>query len=199
MGSVSTIRVRPCASAVPASSAWSLLVLAAALAALGCTSRPRAPALIPESIYQNDQIGLRFEAPEDWVVHAKSILAAGESLPNERMLVGYKRPRSARPASFELACWDAPETAKLVEHFTGKRSGPEAWRQVGEVETLTVGGRPARRLVFLQSRRDFELRKEVTAVWHNGRFIFFTLVAAPDDAAARDEARRAVASAAWKN
>lgn len=171
----------------------------AALAAIGCTSRPRAPALVPESIYQNEQEGLRFEAPVDWIVHAKTTLPSGEPVPIERMLVGYKRLRTPNPASFEVGRWDAPQDTNLVDHFTAKRLGPQAWRQIGGVESLTVGGLPAQRLQFQQRARNLDIRKEVTAVHHNGKFYFFSLIAPPDDLTARNEARRAIASVTWKS
>src|SRR6478672_6525917 len=61
-----------------------IVLLGAVFAAVGCNSRPHAPALLNEPIYQDDQAGFRLEIPDSWIIYAKSNLTRGEPLPEER-------------------------------------------------------------------------------------------------------------------
>ena len=176
-----------------------IMLLATALAAAGCSNRPHAPALLAESVYQNDQAGFRLEIPSGWILHTKTALPSGQPVPQEKVLVGYKLTHGAKPASFEIGCMDAPENLDLVAHFTANRTGPGSWRSMGPEQSISAGGVTARRLNFQQGDGPSALRKEVAAVHRGGRFYFFTLVADADDTDALNEARRAVASLNWKD
>jgi hypothetical protein len=175
-----------------------LLVLLA-LAFTGCTSRPRAPTLVNDAVYQNDEAGFRLEIPKNWAVQSKTILMRGEAVPQERKLIGYKLPDIDRPASFEISCMDMPEGADLVSHFTAGRTGPEAWRPSGPIESIALGSVPAHRLILTFGTGAGALRKEVVAVRSGGRVYFFTLVCAPDDVGSRETIRQELSRITWKS
>jgi hypothetical protein len=164
----------------------------------GCNSRPRAPALVNESVYQNDQEGFRFEVPDGWIIHAKTTLLPGVPVPKEKMLVAFRRPHAKRMAVMEVACVDLPEDADLTLQLIGKRTDADAWKQSAPTEAASVGDIPGQRFFFSKMGRDYLLKKEVVAVRRGGRFYFFVLVAVPEDLTARDEIRRVIAGVTWK-
>jgi hypothetical protein len=175
------------------------VVLGAALTLAGCNSRPHAPALLNEPIYQDDYAGFRVEIPAGWVVYAKTNLPRGEPVSEERKLIGYKLTRADKPAMFEISCVDLPDGADLIAHFTRNLTGSRAWRPDGKPESLMLGSMPAQRLVFLTGTGAKAERKEVVAVRLSGRNYFFTAVSAPDDSETRDAVRRVVSQIAWKS
>ena len=174
-------------------------LLAAALAGAGCNSRPRAPALRPEAVYQNEQEGFRFLAPEGWDVFARTALPPGP-VPKEKLLIGYRKPsQEPRPATFEVSCADLPESADLTAHQAGPATAPHPWRPNKPAEPLSVGDVPATRITLAQGSGPAALTREVVAVRRGGRVYFFSLTAAANDTASRDQARRAVASVVWRS
>lgn len=169
-----------------------LVSLIAVPICFGCESRPRAPKLVNESIYQNDDAGFRIEIPDGWSMHVKTLLPPGQPALKERKLVGYKLHLSAVPASLEISCMDLPEDADLVAYFTGNRTGPEAWRVLQKPAEFNLGGVAARRLVLeLGSGADAQ-RKEVAAVRRGTRTFFFTTITSPRDVESRDAVRAAL-------
>lgn len=173
------------------------LLIAVAILSAGCTSRPHAPAIVNEAIYQNEAAGLRMQVPDGWVIHAKSALPAGEPVPNEKLLIGYKR-HGPKIASFEVACADLPADADLAAKLTGSRTGPGAWRAVKAPEAVAINGVGGTRLCFEQGAGANANYKETVAVRRGPRVYFFTLVSAVSDVTARDEARRVVSTVTWK-
>jgi hypothetical protein len=165
---------------------------------VGCNSRPRAPALVTDSVYQNDQEGFRFEVPDGWIIHAKTTLPSGVPVTKEKMLVAYRRPHPKRMAVMEVACVDLPEDADLTLQLIGKRTDADAWKQSAQPDAASVGDLPGKRFYFSKMGRDYQLNKEVVAVRRGGRFYFFVLVATPEDLTARDEIRRVIAGVTWK-
>ena len=84
----------------------------------GCSSQPQAPALIDEPVYENDQEGIRFLAPEGWSLRGKSALPPGP-VTRERQLVEYRQLRGRGDATFEVSRYDLPADADLIEHLSG--------------------------------------------------------------------------------
>ena len=78
------------------------LALVLAVAAAGCSDRPRAPRLSNDPVYQNDAIGLRFLAPEGWTIVSRA--AAPSRCPNS----GSARSRASASAS---ASWSFSGTS----------------------------------------------------------------------------------------
>jgi hypothetical protein len=176
----------------------SVVLLIASLTNGGCSSRPHAPAILNESVYQNDEAGFRLEIPKSWILHARTNLPAGERVDQERKLIGFKLADSDRPASFEISCMDMPEDADLVAHFTLNRQGPEAWKPVGRSESIALANVPAQRLTLTFGAGANAQRKEVVSVRRGGRVYFFTLVSAPEDVGTRERVRRDLSRITWK-
>jgi hypothetical protein len=174
-------------------------LFAAALLAAGCADKPRAPALRNEAVYQNIQEGFRFLVPEGWAMHTRANLPPGP-LEKEHILVAYQR-RSAgagRPAAFEVSCADLPESADLAAHVAASGPGKDGWRAARPPEPVAAGNVQGVRVTLAGRAGNEGTQREVVAVRRGGRVYFFTLLAAPADTAARDQARQAVGSLLWK-
>lgn len=173
--------------------------LACALAAAGCTSRPRAPALHGESVYLDDREGFRFEPPTGWSMTARTALPADEPVTRQRKLVEYKFANPANPASFTVSRIDAPDDLDLLTHLGANRPGPEGWRVLKPLAPISVDGVPGQSVVLTSGAGAKALVRDITAFHRNGRHYFFVLLANADDASARAAGRRAIASLSWKS
>src|SRR2546423_15656230 len=80
---------------------WGGLLALCALLLLGCDSKPRAPALMDDPVYQNDREGFRFLVPDGWKQHARAEVPPGKS-EKERLLVQYRRPAEGGEATLEV-------------------------------------------------------------------------------------------------
>ena len=179
----------------PARRAGLFAVTAALLA--GCTPRPSAPALTDEPVYQNEQEGFRFLAPDGWKQQARSNLPPGKTA-EERRLVEYQRPPAGKPATFEVSLVDLPEDTSLATYLGRRWSRSDQARLKSGPDKLDVGGAPAVRLAFALRREGDDLTREVTAFRRGERVYFFTGTFPARDPAARDQVRRAVASVVWR-
>jgi hypothetical protein len=159
----------------------------------GCPAGPRAPALQDEPVYQNSQEGFRFVAPEDWNMRSRAEFPPGP-MPQERLLVEYKRRASEKPAALEVSMVDvAPE--KDVADCVRERGGNSGdWKPSGVVERLEVGGLAAARAVFVNQSGSEVTHREVVAVRRGSRVYYFTGVFPAADKKAREQFRKAVAS-----
>jgi hypothetical protein len=169
--------------------------LAAALfliAVAGCADRPRAPALQDEPVFQNKQEGLRFLPPSGWRMRARTEVPHGP-LTEERLLVQYNRLTPDSPANLEVTMADVPPSTPLDECAGSRSDGPEGWQKTA-TEPLEVSGLPAFRATFAGTP---ERAKEVVVVRRGDRVYYFTAIFPAKDAKARDQVRKAVASAAW--
>ncbi len=169
------------------------------LAALapGCTPRPRAPALIQgEPVYQNKQEGFRLVPPPNWRLDARSELPPGPA-PVECLLVQYRRVTTPRPASFDVSMLDVPASTTLEAYLAERGPGRDSWKPAGAIVTLDVGGQPAARAAFKGLQGKDPALKEIVAVRKGERVYFFISVVPADDAKARDQVRKAVASISW--
>src|SRR5262249_23226620 len=116
----------------------------------GCgSSRPRAPALQDEPVFENKQEGLRFLAPNGWKMRARTEVPAGK-LTAERLLVEYQNLNPDRPANLEVIMADVSPSIGLPECAESRGQAPEEWRKTGS-ESLEVGGLPAVRVTFADS------------------------------------------------
>lgn len=175
-----------------------LLVVASALAAAGCTSRPRAPALHGESFYQDDREGFRFEPPAGWGMTARTALPADQPVTQERKLVEYKFANPTKPASFTVSRLDDAGAIDLLAQFAANRSAPDGWRVVKPIAPITTDGVQGQSLTLTSGAGPKAMIKDVTAFHRDGRHYFFVLLCNPDDVAARDAGRRAIATLSWK-
>lgn len=186
-----------CRSRLPRALLAALLIVCAA-ALPGCTSRPKAPAIRDEPVYQNDQEGFRFLAPEGWTQRAKSAVPPGK-VEKERLLVTYHRMGAEKPASLEVTLADLPESADLAAFLIGPAYGSDKWRPKGAAQPTDVNDVAALRHTFTARVGKDDLTREVVTFRRGERVYFFTGVFPTADSKAREDVRRAVGSVIWKN
>lgn len=176
-----------------------LVLLPACLLALpACESKPRAPALRDEPVYQNSQEGLRFLVPEGWTQFVSAEIPPGK-LDQERMLAGWRRAAADKAASFEVSLIDLAADADLTTHLSRGSHGVSRWLPKGRPESLEINGHAATRTTLTGRAGKDDLTREVVAFRRGGRVYFFAGIYPPADGKARDEARRAASSVMWKD
>lgn len=176
-----------------------LLVVLLALGAGGCTDRPRAPALQNQPVYQDDQEGLRFLAPEGWKQHSRANLPATR-LTTERLLVEYRLPRGPTNVRFLVSRIDLPESASLQDALKERALPAEdPFRPVGTPESIQLGGIPALRVLAEAGGDGKEkMLREVVVARRGPRVYFFTTFLPAANARAREQVRQALASVLWQ-
>lgn len=167
-----------------------------AVAAGGCSDRPKAPPLTNEAVYQNDKVGVRFLTPDGWTAMSRSDLPPGE-LSRPVVLVAYLLPRGDRPAQFELVAADVPDGTDLGKYLAEHPIGPEKWVVKAGPEPTTVGGLAGSRYALGRAAGKDSIRQEVAAVRRGGRVYFFVATFGTSDVEHRDQARKSVESVTW--
>jgi hypothetical protein len=173
---------------------WSplgILVVASLLS--GCEAKPRAPALTDDPVFQNDQFGLRMQAPERWKQIASALIPPGAH-EKPMQLVGYRSPQM--DAAFEI---DAAANADLQAVALQPSHGVLEWKPVGPSEGTTVGNAPAVRFRFRGMQGAVAQTKEVVSVRRDGRVLLFVLIAPANDTLASEAAQRAISSVTWRD
>jgi hypothetical protein len=179
-----------------ASRARAILGLSLALAAGGCSERPKAPPLVNDSVYQNDKIGLRFLAPEGWSMSSRAELPPGP-LSKPVILVAYHLSKGESHSELEVMAADLPADSDLGKFLLEHRIGAAAWTLKPPPEKVTINGVEATRHVLTRTASRGEVRREATAFRRGDRVYFFIVTFAANDPGARDAARQCVQSANW--
>ncbi len=161
----------------------------------GLGSRPRAPVLQDEPVYQNRAEGIRLLAPEGWAEIARADLPANAAT-QDRLLVRYQRASESAPAMFEISMTDMPASANLATYLAKSSFGRPSWPAQGKPEPFKVGDRDGTRYVLV-SGLGRPVVKEVMTVRRGERVYFFTGLFGANDDVSRDEFRRAVAGVTW--
>lgn len=174
---------------IPACAALALLLPA-------CADRPKAPPLSADSVYQNDEIGLRFLAPQGWAMQARATLPPGE-LRKPTILVAYRRGGAARPSEFDLLVGNADESTDLGAFLAEYQVGAGKWAQASAPKAVTVNGRAATQYVLTRTEGKTEVRREATAFLTAGRVYFFLVTYAANDPATRESVRSSIDSIVW--
>lgn len=178
----------------PAIIVGSLVLLAALLP--GCDSRPSAPTLRDAPVYRSATEGFRFRVPDGWTQTANSALPPGE-LPKEIFLARYRVQSPEGGASLQvLGRNDLPAEA-LPEHFQQPAFGVPSWKVVEPLQTLTVNGEPAERLVLSGVMRGKTMMQHVTCFHRRGRLYAFVGLYWQTDPTVRQQVERAVESVIW--
>lgn len=168
-----------------------LLLLVAA-----CTDRPKAPPLTDEAVFRDDATGLRFLAPAGWAMEARANVPAGR-LPKVIVVVSYRRPTGARPATFEVLAADVPADADqerfLAEHGTGN----ERWAPRSPARPVQINAADAAQFVQARMQGKEEVRREATAFRRGDRVYFFVLTYSAAEPEVRDAVRSTVESITW--
>lgn len=172
------------------------LLTVAALAACGCSSKPKAPALLDGPVYQNTQEGFRFLVPEGWTMSAKAEIPPG-SVEKERLLVQYRRQEGDHPATLEVSRVDLPDSTDWEEYLSGPSYSVSHWKSAEPAESVQAGGANGSRFRFTSGGKNPRLAKEVTVFRRGTRVYFFTLVFAPKDTTAVEQVRRVIGRLVW--
>lgn len=169
-----------------------LCILVVAAVAIGCTDRPKAPALGNEPVYENVREGFRFVAPDGWQQAAKADVPPGRA-EKERLLVRYFAASSEKAAVFEVTLVDLPESADLAGQLAGRSHGVADWQSAGPGKPITIQGASATQFAF----RSKNSNKDVITFRRGGRVYLFTIISDVSDGKGRDLARKAVESVVW--
>jgi hypothetical protein len=164
----------------------------------GCSSRPRAPALENEPVYQNKREGFRFVVPEGWIQTAKADIPPGKTQ-KERLLVAYQRPVHGKPVFLEVSLADLPDSTDLAAYLAETPYGTSKWRRLDPPQQVDVSGVPAVRYSYTTRVGRDDLIKEVTAFRRGERVYFFAGVYPTGDSQSREQLRRAAASTIWES
>ncbi len=170
-------------------------VCLSALLLAGCQPKPKAPALIDEPVFRSDE-GFRFLVPEGWIMAARANVPPGP-LEKERLLVQYRRIEGDKQATLEVSLADLAEDADLTSYLSGPSFSASHWQPSGAAEWLEAGGQHGSRYRFTARIQGAELAKEVTVFRRGGRVYFFTLLFAPQDDTAPEQAHRAISRIVW--
>jgi hypothetical protein len=170
-------------------------LLVGLLLSLGCRSRPKAPALTNEPVFQSDE-GFRFLVPEGWIMSARSSVPSGP-LEKEEVLVQYHRVEADREAMLEVSMADLPEETDLAKYLSNPTFSRSDWKLSGSPKGTEAGGRTGTRYRFVSRGKGGELVREVTAFRHGERVYFFTVLYPPKDTSALEQANRAIHSLVW--
>jgi hypothetical protein len=173
------------------------LLVASLLATVGCTSRPRAPALRDGPVYQNSQEGIRFSVPEGWTQDGQAQTPPGR-LAQEVMLVEYKLLNAEQPAVLRVTLIDLPESTDIETYLRRALPSSEGWRQAEPPEAIEGQGKPGMRLVFTQDQGKERTTREITALRRRERVYFVTGIFGSSDTNTGQQIRRAVSSIEWK-
>lgn len=174
------------------------LVLFMTLLLIGCGSeRPSAPPLQEDTtVYQSQNEGFRFVAPDGWTQRARAEFPKGK-MTKEHLLVEYKRLLSNRPASLEVSMVDVPESTALTDYIEKNVYGPEVWKRSGDMEKIEVNGSPAIRVAYVDRSGKSDMAKEIVVFRRGERIYLFAGVFPASDAKARKEVRQTVSSVVW--
>ena len=136
--------------------------------------------------------------PEDWSQYARSDLPPGK-LDKERLLVQYRRVKSAKEATFEVSAADLPPSADLADYLAAPAFGSKDWKLRSSPEPLEVDGVPGTRYDLTARVGKEDMTREVVAFRRGERVYFFTTVFFTKDATAQEQARRAVSRLLWRS
>lgn len=176
--------------------ALALLLVGLSLLA-GCGRGPRAPALQDDPVYTNEDEGFRFRVPEGWHQSAHAVLPPGK-LDKERLLVQYRRPDPARPATLEVAAADLPPSTDLAAYLAEPAYGATTWRVRAGPEPVQAGGMEGSRYDLTARVGTDDMTREVVAFRRGERVYFFTALFLSKDPDAREQFRRSVGRLVWK-
>ena len=170
-----------------------------ALLAGGCDERPRAPALVPESVYENPDVGLTFLVPDGWITTSRSAAPVETRFDKPHPLVRYQTPVGETSGTLELYAIDLPAGKDLIAYLSEGRNqiGSERWASKAAPVPDTINGTACTRYGLMELKKANRRRDIVAFDRGNGRIYTFILTY-PAGAAARQQGGRSIDSARWK-
>src|SRR5262249_6719910 len=149
------------------------LPVAAVLLLGGCGTRPQAPALRNDPIYQDATEGFRFVVPEGWTQQAAAKLPPGK-VDKERLLTGYLCPSEGEPATFDVSRIDLPPDTDLGTYLAQPSYGVSTWQTTEPTQEITVHGMPAQRWAFVGRLGKVDWTREVVTFRRGERVYLFS-------------------------
>jgi hypothetical protein len=196
---VSPARRKTARAVLVAVAGLAVVVAAVALLAGGCDERPRAPALVPESVYENPDVGLTFLVPEGWITTRRSSAPVTTLFDKPHPLVRYQTPLGETAGTLELYAIDLPGGTDLIAYLSEGRNqiGSERWAAKAAPTPDTINGTPCTRYALSEVKKANRRRDLVAFDRGNGRIYVFILTYTAG-ASARQQGGRAIDSARWK-
>jgi hypothetical protein len=150
-----------------------------------------------DPVYQNDQEGFRFLAPDGWNQSTRADIPRGKR-ETETPLVAYRRRSGPALASFRVSLMDLPTSADLAAHVSAPSYGVDKWIPAAAPEDVTMGKVSGVRYTLRGRSGKQDVIKEVVCVSRGERVYFFTSMYPPGDTDVRDQLRKVVESIIWK-
>jgi hypothetical protein len=172
------------------------LVLPLAALAAGCTTRPSAPALTNEAVFEDDRAGLRFVVPDGWLMTMRGVAPPGR-LNKPAQLVRFQPPVADRAADLELIAVDLPAAQDITKYLSDQQPGVDKWTAAGPPKPVSAGGSEGTRYEYASATKA-GIRREVSAFRRGDRVYLFLTTFGTNDTASRDQARLAVETTVWK-
>lgn len=162
----------------------------------GCEEKPRAPALLNEAIFRQDDVGLRFPAPEGWNLSARSALPPGP-LNRPMRLAEYTRLAEQARADFEVYAVEL-KGQDLLAYLAKDPIGPEKWEPAGPPSEVPIAGQPAQLHKFRGGRQRPKARRDLHATARGERTYLFVTTYTDGDGKSPADARKSVEGVTWK-
>lgn len=174
-----------------------LLACVSMLSLTGCGEAvPEAPELRDAPVYENAQEGFRFMVPDGWTQTASSVLPPGE-IQGEAFLARYRVKSPEAGSMLVIECSAASNEKSLKDHHAASSYRANQWTLKGQPETLKLGGREARRMMFEATLDGRVIAKEVTCFQKGNRLYSFVGLFSSTDEKARQQIQRAISSVVW--
>lgn len=176
-----------------------LRLLAAVLVAScsACETQPAAPVLRDAPVYRSDTEGFRFRVPDGWSQTANSALPDGD-IPRDIFLARYLVQSAEGGASLQVLGRNDIPASELPQHFQQPAFGVSEWKIVEPLQSLTIAGQPADRLILSGPLERKTMMKHVTCFHRNGRLYSFVGLYWKTDLTVRQQIERAVESVLWE-
>ena len=163
-----------------------------------CDSSPRAPALSDDALFVSASSGLKFVAPEKWMMTSRAELPTS-ALAKPQLLVRYVNTHPEKSGDLEVFVANAGTVADVNQFLRDHPVGGEKWTAepgkaitVNGVEALRHDLKPA-----TKPKGKADIRREVTVFSRKDRTYVFIITYNAADTAVRDSVRQCIASVEW--
>ncbi len=164
--------------------------------ATGCTERPSAPPLTAEAVYVNDDVGVRFLSPANWVMQSRANLP-NRPLQKPIVLVSYQRADAQTPAEFAVIATELAAGSDVDTFITNFRVGSDEWSVQDEPKAITVNAHAATRFVTTRKKENESITREATVFHRGNRAFVFLVTYGASEPASRDAVRTSLESINW--